>query len=142
MLDLANRFWDWRAVKLEVQRIKNEEKANLAIARKKYGLYMDKAKRCSDKALYSECPDLTKVFEDCIESGVTESKTDAHWCYAKFGNGWTVKFWIANRMYAYARGAEFVNSEGKEVKYGSHSMPQFFMCFVIEDKVEKIPKKS
>lgn len=142
MLDLANKYWDWRAVKLEIQRVKDIEKATLATARKKYGVYMDMAKNHKDKPLYLESLELTKLFEECIESGVTESKAETHYCHAKFGNGWSVKYWIGNKMYAYARGAEFLNPEGKKICHSESIMPQFYMCFFMEEKIEKVKRVS
>lgn len=134
MLDLANRFWDWRVVKLEVKRIENEEKERVKLIRKKYGYYMDKAKGVSSNK--SADLNLDKAFEECIESGVVGVELTEHYCTASFSNGWTVKFWIANEMYGYcSQDTTFQKPDGEKLVF-SHTMPSMYMCYYVRDKVE------
>lgn len=140
MLDLASRYWDWRAIKINAKKEADEIKRKEAETFAKYGLYITKAKKHKDTPLYYECEEMTSQFETCINSGVIEAKRGTHYCKAKFGNGTSVEFWTANRMYAYARGAEFTNADGKKNKFSEGSMPKFWMCFMLEDKVENFNK--
>jgi hypothetical protein len=141
MLDLANRFWDWKAVQLETQRIRTEEKERLKLARKKYGPYMDKAKNTS--ANYSPNIKLDKYFEDCIESGIQDVNLSEHYCKATFGNGWKVEFWIANKMYGYcSNNTKFFTDTGKVEAFHSNTMPSMYMCYYIQDKIENFSKSS
>lgn len=139
MLDLANRFWDWRAVKLKIQRVKSEEKERLKLVRKKYGYYMDKAK--NTRANYSSNITLDKYFEQCIESGIKEVNVDEHYCKATFGNGWRVEFWIANKMYGYcSNNTKFFTDTGKVEDFRSSTMPSMYMCYYIQAKIENFQK--
>lgn len=139
MFDLADRYWGWRAVQVEKQRLKQEERDRLKEARKKYGVYMDRAKNQS--ANYSANIRIDRYFEECIESGVENVKLTEHYCHAEFNNGWKVKFWIANKMYGYcSNNTEFTFADGKKETFSSHAMPSMYMCFYIQDKVENFTK--
>lgn len=140
MLDLASRYWDWRALQLEKKRVKYVEKERIKEVRKKYGLYMDKAKGVSSNK--SADVRIDNAFEECIESGVKEVKVGEHYCVATFSNGWAVKFWIANKMYGYcSQETVFEKPDGKRLEF-IHTMPSMYMCYYIREKIEQFePEK-
>lgn len=124
MLDLASKYWKW-----------SRDWQENSGRRKLYRKYKIKAFGKSQNEEPSKRVDA--LFERCIESGVVESVPGNYKCKAKFGNGWTVEFWTANKMYGYAMPSwsNFTNSEGLLVKFDGP--PSLYMCYFIEEKIEK-----
>lgn len=139
MLDLANRFWDWRAIKIENNKLKLKAKQRALLVSKKYGKWM---KMCKEKPLYYVDPVMTLMFEECIQSGLKSAKR-ASSCRvgAEFNNGFKVNFWVANKHFAYAsKDTTFTSPLGTEIKFPNNSMPDMYMCMFIEEKVEKFAR--
>lgn len=138
MFDLASRYWDWRAVKLEEQKTKLEAKRCQQLVKNKYGKWLKMVTRAP---LYPVDPVMNLMFEQCIESGVSSVKRQTHYCEAEFNNGFHAKFWIANKPYAYAsKETTFKSPLGTEIKFLDNTMPDMYMVHFIEEKVEKFSK--
>lgn len=130
MLNLAQRYWDWR----EDLDIKLQEAEKELSNKKKYKKYYNKAKKMGSM---NESPnaELTNLYIECIESGVVASVKGEHYCVAKFENGYEVRFWIANKMYAYAKDSEFKKPNGEVLDFKS-TMPAKWCLFYILEKIE------
>lgn len=135
MLNLAERYWQWRESIDVKQQAKQVEREKAQLLRKLYGKYLDQASKSKDSPLYPVSEQCTQLFITCIESGVTSVTKTRHEATARFGNGYKVKFWIENKMYAYAKEAVFTNNEGKEQGFGNQ-MPKMWCCYLILDKIE------
>lgn len=142
MLNLSGIYWNWKAaklLKLEELRKEQEEKKRLYNL---YGKYIDQAEESKDRALYCESEQLTELFIKCIDSGINSVVKDKYHAEAVFENGYKVKFWIENKMYAYAKSCVFTSPEGKEQKFGDKTMPKFWCCYMILDKIENFQNKA
>lgn len=137
MLSLLDRWWSYKQGRydkqVEQQRVKERERH----IRLKYGKYLDMAKKDNSKPLYLVNEGLEKLWEECISSGVIKTKRDSlHYHTAEFSNGFTVKFWTANRMFAYASRSEWVSPLGEKLTF-DEEMPAMHLCYFIEERVEK-----
>lgn len=123
MLDLAQRYWDWR------ERL--DEKRRMYSL---YGSYMRKAATLLtiNRPVDKQC---TQMFIRCIDSGLKTVRCDSYYCTATFENGYKVKFWIENKMYAYAQDAEFISPTGEKLSF-NRVMPDKWCLFYILDKIE------
>ena len=131
MLNLAEKYWEWR----ESLDIKRQELEKELAFKKKYKKYFDKAKGLGS-INKSSSKELTSLYIECIESGVSEVKKDAHRCWAEFNNGYKVVFWIANKMYAYAQDSKFTAPDGSEIDF-QHVMPDKWCLFYILEQIEE-----
>lgn len=53
--------------------------------------------------------ELTRIFQDCMETGVSEVKEISHFIIIIFNNGIKIKFWDANHYYAWMSQGEVFN---------------------------------
>jgi len=123
MLNLAERYWEWRE--------RFDEKRRMYSV---YGKYIRQAATLLfiHRSTDSQC---TQMFIDCIESGLKNVRCDTYHCFAEFENGYKVNFWISNKMYAYAQDAEFTSPTGEKVSF-NRSMPEKWCLYLILDKIE------
>lgn len=135
MLNLAERYWQWRESIDVKQKEKQAELEKAQLLRKLYGKYLDQASKSKDSPIYPVSEQCTQLFITCIESGITSVKNTRHESTATFGNGYKVTFWIENKMYAYAQLARFTDNEGNEISFGK-KMPKLWCCYMILDKIE------
>jgi hypothetical protein len=135
MLNLAERYWQWReSITLERQ-VKQAELEKAQLLRKLYGKYLDQAAKSNDSPLYPVSEQCTQLFITCVESGVTSVENDEYESTATFGNGYKVAFWNANKMYAYAKRARFIDNQGNKTNF-EKEMPELWCCYMILDKIE------
>lgn len=130
MLNLAEKYWEWR----EVLDFKRQQLQKDRAFKKKYKEYFDKAKSLGTINKVTD-KELSKLYLECIESGVSKVKKDSHYCWAEFKNGYKVNFWIANKMYAYAQNSKFTSPNGEELDFVC-VMPEKWCLFFILENIE------
>lgn len=137
MLSLLDKWWTYKQKRYNKQVQQWLEKERKERIRAKYGKYLDMAEKATSKPLYRVNQGLEKLWEECISSGVVKTKRDSlHYHTAEFNNGFTVKFWTANRMFAYASRSEWVSPLGTKLSF-DEEMPGMHLCYFIEEQVEK-----
>ena len=89
MLDLANKYWDWKT------------------ANKPYIKYRIAAFLGLAGTLRNEGKDhlAGREFIKAYESGIKSKTTDDYWMTIEFNDGTSFRLWIANKMYAYGSGS-------------------------------------
>lgn len=65
---------------------------------------------------------LDVVFKKCLDSGTKSISSDQYYTEVGFNNGYTIKFWNTNPMYAYASRGLVTTPEGKKT-YWDATMP-------------------
>lgn len=65
---------------------------------------------------------LNIAVKECLSSGIESVATDLHYTAAKFKNGYTIQFWTANQMYAYASQGFVLKPDGTKT-YWKDEMP-------------------
>jgi hypothetical protein len=117
--------WWWK------QRAKWKKKKDFL---KKYGKWVLNFK---ESRLYPLDHNLQSRLLECVDSGVVEVNHRNCYCEALFGNGLQVKFWIANRMYAYcSKGLITDVNENKILFRWDQRMPEMWFCHMLVDVVE------
>ena len=133
---LANKWWEWKASKAETIARQLEEQQKQRELRAKYGRWMDQAKANKQGPLYVTKPTLSKVFLDFMEEEIISVESDRHFCRATSASGKVLKFWIANRMFAYANQGKLEDKDGKELFRWHNEMPDYWVCFMLVEKIE------
>lgn len=133
---LANKWWEWKAVKAEAIARQLEDQQKQKELRDKYGRWMGQAKANKQGPLCVTKPTLSKVFLDFMEEELISVESDQHFCTATSASGKVLKFWIANRMFAYANQGKLEDKDGKELFRWYNEMPDYWVCFMLVEKVE------
>lgn len=137
MLSVLDKWWSYKQSKYDKEAEKQLLRDRENQIRLKYGKYLDMAKKSNEKRLYRVNGGLEKLWEECIDSGVIKSKRNGeHYHIAEFNNGFTVKYWVANRMFAYACRSEWSSPLGTKLTF-DEEMPEMHLCYFIEEQVEK-----
>lgn len=65
---------------------------------------------------------LDRLINGCLDSGMKSAKIKAYWTEATFENGYSIRWWSSNKMYAYANEGEIVKPDGSKT-YWHGEMP-------------------
>lgn len=139
---LANKWWEWKAAKAETLARKLEEQEKERALRTKYGKWIDQAKASKQSPVYPVKPTLTRVFLDFMEEEIVSVESDRYYCKATSTTGTVLEFWTENRMFAYASRGKLKDKDGKELFSWDKEMPDFWVCFMLVEKVENHIFKS
>lgn len=82
MLNLQQRYWDWK-----------KEKESISLKNFLLGYFVF-------LTIYRTSANATKLFIDCINSGVKSVTCYHYHVKAQFNNGYSVDYWRENKMYA------------------------------------------
>lgn len=118
MLNLKQRYWDWK-----------KEKESISLKNFLLGYVV------CPLINYRTSAHATKLFIDCINSGVKRVKCDHYHVRAQFNNGYSVDYWCANKMYAYASDAVFTTDTREKIGF-KNQMPKRYALFHILENIE------